>query len=179
MTKREKIMIGAAVSAVVFMCFYMFVYKPQKKEALRLQEKIKTVDIEIERIVRAAPGLRKLEEEVTREQKRVSLVKKAMSGEQQMLELLRQLARQAYRSDMDVISLGSAEESESSHEKSRYKRLTTVINIQCPYRQLGSYLKRLSDLPGWVTVDGLQIVRDNQIFPRVQVKLTLSTFIKK
>jgi hypothetical protein len=28
-----------------------------------------------------------------------------------------------------------------------------------------------------VTVDGVQIVRDNQIFPKLQVKLTLSTFV--
>jgi len=179
MTKREKIMIGTAVSAVVFMSFYMLFYQPKKKELLRLQEEIKTVDLEIERIVRAIPRLRKLEEEVAREQKSISLFKRIQSGEKPVQKLLRQLAKEASGLDMDVISLEFRDGSESPHEESPYKRLTVVMNIQCPYRYLGSYLKGISDLPGLVTVDELEIVRDNQIFPRVKVKLTLSTFVSR
>jgi Tfp pilus assembly protein PilO len=172
MTKREKIMIGAAVFAVVFGCFYVLVYQPKEKEVLRLQEEIRTVDLEIEEIVTAVPGLKKLEEDVAREQKRVSFARKMTSGTQAMQELLGQLSGAAHRLDMEVISLG--EEWESRHENSHYSILTTVVEIQCAYRHLGSYLKGLSDLPGLVTVDGLEIVRDGQIFPKVQVKLTLS-----
>jgi len=178
MTKREKIMIGAAVSAVVFVCFYMFFYQPEKKELLRLQEEIKTVALEIDRIVRAIPGLRNLEKEVAREQKSAFLVKRIPSGEKPVQELLRQLAGEASMLDMDVISLRSGEESESAHGGSPYKRLAVVMNIQCPYRHLGSYLKRVNDLPGLVTVNELEIVRDNQIFPRVKVKLTLGVWVK-
>lgn len=174
-TKREKIIIWAAVYAVVLVCFHEFVYQPKEKELLRLQEEIKTVDLEIERIVRAIPGLRKSEQELTREQRRLSLLEKSTSGRQQILELLRQLAREAYRLNMDVISLEPREE--PPLENSPYKRLTIVMNIQCSYRHLGLYLKGLIDLPGLVTVDGVQIVRDNQIFPKLQVKLTLSTFV--
>jgi Tfp pilus assembly protein PilO len=177
MTKREKIMIGAAVSAVMFVCFYMFFYQPEKKELLRLQEEIKTVALEIDRIVRAIPGLRNLEEEVAREQKSASLVKRIPSGEKPVQELLRQLAGEASRLDMDVISLKSGEGSESPHEESPYKRLTVVMNIQCTYRHLSSYLKGINELPGLVTVDELEIVRDNQIFPRVKVKLTLGVWV--
>jgi Tfp pilus assembly protein PilO len=174
-TKREKTIIWAAVYVVVFVCFHEFVYQPKEKELLRLKEEIKTVDLEIERIVRAIPGLRKSEEELTREQRRLSLLEKSTSGRQQILELLRQLAKEAYRLNMDVISLEPREE--PPLENSPYKRLTIVMNLQCPYRHLGLYLKGLIDLPGLVTVDGVQIVRDNQIFPKLQVKLTLSTFV--
>lgn len=177
MTKREKIMVGTAVSAVVFMSFYMFFYQPKKKGVLRLQEEIKTVNLEIERIVRAIPGLRKLEEEVAREQKSASLVKRIPSNEKPVQELLRQLATEAFRLDMDVISLKSGEGSKSPHGESPYKRLAVVMNIQCPYRHLGSYLKRINDLPGLVTVNELEIVRDNLTFPKVKVKLTLSILV--
>ncbi|MBL7176172.1 MAG: type 4a pilus biogenesis protein PilO [Desulfobacteraceae bacterium] len=170
-------MIGAAVFAVVLVCFYVFVYEPKKKEGLRLQEQIKTVDLEIERIRRAIPGLEKLEEEVTREQKWVSLAKKTASDMQPMQQLLQHLARDARRLDIDVISMGLGKELEPSHEKSRYKRMTMVINIQCRYRHLGSYLKRLGDLPGLFILEGLEILRDGQIFPKLQAKLALYTFI--
>ena len=173
MSKREKIMVGTAVSAVVFMFFFLFFYQPKKKGVLRLQEEIKTVNLEIEKIARAIPGLRKLEEEVALEQKSASLVKRIPSGEKPVQELLRQLAAEASRLDMDVISVKSGEASESPHGESPYKRLAVVMNIQCPYRHLGSYLKRISDLPGLVTVDELEIVRDNRIFPKVKVKLAL------
>jgi Tfp pilus assembly protein PilO len=175
MTKREKMMIGAAVATIVLMSFYMFVYEPKKKEMLRLKEEIKTADLQIEKIVTAIPGLKKSEEELAREQRRLSLVKKTISGGEQVLELLRQLAREAYRLNMDVISLEPREE--LPPEKSPYQRLTIVMNIQCRYRHLGLYLRGLIDLPGLVTVDELQIVRDNQIFPKLQTKLTLSTFV--
>ena len=168
-------MIGTALSVVVFVCFYGFVYQPKKKELLSSHEEIETVDREIERIVRAIPGLRRSEQELSREQRRLSLLEKSTSGRQQILELLRQLAKEAYRLNMDVISLEPMEE--SPHEKSPYKRLSIVMNIQCPYRHLGLYLRGLIDLPGLVTIDEVQIVRNNQIFPKLQVKLTLSTFV--
>lgn len=168
-------MIWAALSLVALVCFYGFFYEPKTKEVLRLQEEIKTVDLEIERIARAIPGLRKSEEGLAREQRRLSLIKKSTSGGQQILELLRQLAREAYRLNMDVISLEPREE--SPNEESPYKRLTIVMNIQCPYRHLGLYLRGLIDLPGLVTIDELEVARNNQNFPKLQVKLTLSTFV--
>ena len=176
LAKREKMLIGTAIFAVVISCFYMFVYEPKEKEALRLQEEIRTAQLEIERIVRGIPGLRKLQEEVTREQKRISLAKRGASGLQQMQQLLRQLARDVYRLDVDVIFLELAEESESPHEKLLYEKLTMVMDIQCPYRHLGLYLGGLRDLPGLVSVDGFQIVRDKKTFPKLQVKLTLTAF---
>lgn len=175
MTKREKIMIVAAVSAVLFGCFYVFVYQPKDKEVLRLQEKIRIVDLEIEEIVTAVPGLKKMEEDVAREQKKISFARKMTSGTQAMQELLGQLAGAAHRSDMAVISL--KEEWEPRHKNSRYSILTTVVEFQCPYRYLGSYLKGLSDLPGLVTVDGLEIVRNRHILPNVHVELTLSVLV--
>ena len=177
MTKREKIMVGTAVSAVVFVSFYMFFYQPKKKELLRQQEEIKTVSLEIERIARAIPGLRKLEEEVSLAQKRAFLVRKIPSGEKSVQEFLRQLAAKASRLDLDVISLKSGEESESPNEKSPYKKLAVVMNVQCPYRHLGSYLKGINDLPGLVTVNELEIVRDNRNLPKVKVKLALSILV--
>jgi len=178
-TKREKIMIVTAVFAVAFVSFHMFFYQPKKKELLRVQEEIKTIDLEKERIAGAIPGLKKLEKEVAREQKSISLFKRIQSGEKPLQRLLRQLAKEASGMDIDVISLEFKDGVESPQEKSPYKRLSVVMNIQCPYRYLGAYLKGISDLPGLVTVDELEIVRDNQIFPRVKVKSTLSAFVSR
>jgi len=175
-TKRERIMIGAAVLAVVLMCFYVFVYQPKKIQCMTLQKRIKSMGLEIDRIVRAIPDLKKLEEEVGREQKWVSSAREAASDMQPMEQLLQQLARDTRRLDIDVISLELREESGASHEKSSYKKTTIVINIQCPYRHLGSYLKGLDGLPGLFILEGLEIVRDDQIFPKLQAQLTLSTF---
>lgn len=170
-------MIGAAVSTVIFISLYVFVYQPKRKEALKLQEKIKTTGHEIESILKTIPRLRKLEEEVAREQQQVSLIKKTTFDEQPAQGLLQQLAREAHRLNMDVISLKSGEE--PSPGKSPYKRLIIVMNIQCPYRHLGSYLKGLGELPGFVTVEELEIVIDNRVFPKLRVKLTLSSFVSR
>ena len=176
LTKRERILIGTAVCAVVFGCFYVFVYEPKVKESLRLQEEIRTVGLEIESIVKRIPDLRELEQEVSRAQKRISSAKRRAPGRQQVQQLLRQLARDASTSDMNVISLELTGESESSQDKSPYEKLTMVMEIQCPYRHLGLYLGELRDLPGLVRVDEFQIVRDEKIFPKLQVRLTLTTF---
>jgi hypothetical protein len=179
LNKREKIVVGAGAFAVVFMCFYVFVYEPKNKEGLALQGQIKTIDLEIARILGAIPGLRELEEEVSREQKKVASAKKTISITEPVQQLLQQLAREAQRLDMEMISLQLGEGSGSPPEISNYKRITMVMNIQCAYRHLGSYLMGLSDLPGLFIVDGLEIVRDKQIFPKLQVKLTLSAFVSK
>lgn len=177
LTKREKIMIGVAVCALVFFSFYLVLYQPKKKDLLRLQKEINNVDLVIEEIVAAIPSLSKLEEEVARDQKGISLVRKMTSTKQPMQELLRQLAEKAYRLNMDVISLESGNESKSSHEKSPYKKMNIVMNIQCAYRHLGEYLRGLSDLSYLTALDELEIVRDQQTFPKLRVKLTLTTFI--
>jgi len=179
MTKREKIMIGTGVSAVILMSFNMFFYQPERKRILRLQGEIKTAGLEVERITRAIPGLRKLEEAIATEQKSSALVRKIPSGEKSVPELLRQLAVEASSLDMDVISLGLKEDVESPQNKSRYKGVNIVIHIQCPYRHLSSYLKRLEELPGMVAIDEIDIVRDNLLFPKVKVKLTLKTFMAR
>ena len=176
-TKREIISIGVAVFAVIFACFYMLVYEPKKKEAFRLKEEIKTVNTEIERIQRAIPGLGKLEEDIKKEQKRLSMVKETMSGRQQVKKLLKQLAREAYRLNIDVISLEFEEEPEQVQEKLHYRRLTIVMRIQCPYRHLSSYLTGLRDLSGLISVGRLEITKNNQAFPWIQAELTLGTFI--
>ena len=122
------------------------------------------------------PGPKKLEQEVNQAQKRSSMAKKNAPGRQQVQQLLRQLARDASRSDMDVISLELAGGSESSHDKSPYEKLTMVMDIQCPYRYLGLYLGELRELPGLVRIDEFQIVRNEKIFPKLQVRLILTTF---
>ena len=179
LTKREKIMLGTAVGAVVFICFYVLVYMPKNKESLRLQNEIRIASLEIERIARAIPELKKIEEEVGRELNKVSLDKKSPSCKQQMQQLLRQLARDAHQLDMDVISLKLKEESGAPQEKLPYGRLTMVMNIQCLYRHLGLYLGGLRDLPGLVSVDGFQAVRNNSSFPKLQVQLMLTAFYSK
>ncbi len=179
LTKREKIMIGAAVCTLAFMSFYLLLYQPKRREVLRLQKEIENVDLVIEEIVAAIPSLSRLEEQVARGQRSISLVRKMTSAKQPMQELLRQLAEKAYRLNMDVISLESGDESKSSHEKSPYKKVNIVMNIQCAYRHLGEYLRGLSDLPYLTAVDELEIVRDQQIFPKLQVKLTLTTFVSR
>lgn len=177
LTKKEKIMIGAAVSTVIFISLYVFVYQPKRKEALKLQEKIKTTGHEIESILKTIPRLRKLEEEVAREQQKVTLIKKTTFDEQPAQGLLQQLAREAHRLNMDVICLKLR--GEPPLEKSRYERLTMMMDIQCSYRHLGSYLKALSDLSGLTSLDEIEIVRDNRVFPKLRVKLTLSSFVSR
>ena len=179
LTKREKIMFGTAVGAVVFICFYVFVYLPKDKESLRLQNEIRIASLEIERIARAIPELKKIEEEVGRELNKFSLDKKSLSCKQQVQQLLRQLARDAHKLDMDVISLKLTEESGTPQKELPYGRLTMVMNIQCPYRYLGLYLGGLRDLTGLVSVDGFQAVRNNSSFPKLQVQLMLTAFYPK
>jgi len=169
-------MVGAAVLAVLLMCFYVFVYQPKNKQCMVLQEQIKSADLEIERISRAIPDLKKLEKEVAREQERVSLFKKTTSDMKPMEQVLQQLSRNTCNLGIDVISMKLVEESEPSLETSRYRKMTIVINIQCSYRCLGSYLKGLGDLPGLFIFDGLEIVRDDRIFPKLRAKLTLTNY---
>ena len=177
MTERERIMIGAAVLAVALMCFYVFVYQQKKEQCTTLQERIRSADLEAERILRAIPDLKKLEKEVARGRKWVSLAKKAASDMQPMQQVLQQLAGDARRLDIEVISMKLKEGPEQSYERPGYKKVTMVVNIQCSYRHLGSYLESLGDLPGLFILEGIEIARDSRIYPRLQAKLTLSAFV--
>lgn len=177
LSKREKVMVGAATAAVVIMCVYAFLYAPLQKHTLRLKAEIEAMDLDIDRIKKTTPNLKKLEEEVASEQKRMALIKMTISGEEQLIGLLRQLAGESHRLAMDVISLGPGKEWDSPRSDSYYRRLPVEINIQCRYEDLIFYLERLQELPGLVTIDEFHIGRDEEIFPKLQVELSLSTFV--
>ena len=177
LSNREKVMVGTATAVVAIMCFYAFLYAPLQKHTLRLKVEIEAMDLDIDRIKEATSNLSKLEEQVASEQKRMALIKMTISGEEQLIGLLRQLAGESHRLAMDVISLGSGKEWDSSPGELYYRRLPVEINIQCRYEDLIGYLERLQELPGLVTIDEFHIERGEEIFPKLQVELSLSTFV--
>jgi Tfp pilus assembly protein PilO len=176
LTKREKTSIGFAVYALVFCCFYVFVYLPKDQASLRLQEEIRTVSLEIERIGSRISNLKKMEEESVLKPKVFSLDKKSASIKEQLQQFLSQLANDAHKLDMDVISLELSEKSALFQETLPYGRLSIEMNIRCPYQDLGLYLESLGGLPGLVNIDGFQAVRDHGNFPKLQVKLMLTAY---
>lgn len=67
---------------------------------------------------------------------------------------------------------------QTATSKLKYKILPIEINMKATYRNLAEYLGILENLEnGFTTVGGFQIRKDEKIFPKLNVKLVVHTYI--
>ncbi|HYA12101.1 MAG TPA: type 4a pilus biogenesis protein PilO, partial [Thermodesulfovibrionales bacterium] len=59
----------------------------------------------------------------------------------------------------------------------KYKRVMVKMLLNSTYNSLGAYVKRLGELPFLVSVDNLQIERNEEVLPLLKVNMGLSVLV--
>jgi hypothetical protein len=97
--------------------------------------------------------------------------------------LLKHLARDSYRLQMKLISLDLQEERISPPEEGKatspfqYRKVTALMVLNSTYSALEAYLKSIEELPFLVTVDHLQLERNDGISPLLKVTMGLNVLV--
>ena len=180
---REKILIIFVLIAVSIWAFDRFFYVPQKKKILSLKEEIKAVDLKLNEYLLMTKGVETVETEVARLEKELKkFPKRALRGEE-FRAFLRHLARSSSRLQMKMISLTPQEEKSSLPEEKKgtasppYKKVMIRMVLHSSYAALETYLQGIEELPLLVTVDHLQIEKEEEIRPFIKVTIGLTVVI--
>jgi Tfp pilus assembly protein PilO len=181
--KREKVLLVLAIIAVAIGAFDWFYYSPQKKIILNLKEQIKVADLKLKEYTQFTQGMETVEGDVSRLEKELQGWSERMLRGEEFRAFLRHLARDSDRLQMKIISLTPQEEKiplpEGKKETfdPRYKRVAIQIVLHSTYPSLGTFLKGIEELPFLVTVDNLQIERNEETLPFLKVTLGLSVHV--
>jgi hypothetical protein len=180
---REKILIFFVITAIAIWAFDRFYYTPQKKKILELKEEIKAADLKLQEALMFTQGVETAEAEVSRLEKDLQEVTERTLKGEEFRTFLKNLGIESDRLQMKIVSLTLQEEKLSPPEGEQetpafqYKRVMVKIFLQSTYNALGAYLKRIEELPFLVSVDNLQIERNEEILPLLKVNMGLSVLI--
>lgn len=180
---REKILIVFVIFAIAIWAFDRFYYTPQKKRILELKEEIKASDLKLNEALIFTQGVKTVETEVSRMEKELQEVSERSLRGEEFRVFLKNLAMDSNRLQMKIVSLNFQEEKLSLPEGEQtisvfqYKRVMVKMLLQSTYNALGGYLKRIEELPFLVSVDNLQIERNEEILPLLKVNMGLSVLI--
>jgi Tfp pilus assembly protein PilO len=181
---REKILISFALIAVFIWAFDRFIYVPQQKEILRLREEIRALDLKWNESQLLTKGLETVGTEVARLEKELEKFPKRTLRGEEFRAFLRHLAGSSSRLQMKMISLSPQEEKGSLPEEKKetsfpvYRKVMVRMVLHSTYGALESYLQGIEELPLLVTVDHLQIQKEEEIAPLIKVTLGLRVFIQ-
>jgi Tfp pilus assembly protein PilO len=177
---REKILLFFVVLAIVIWAFDHFYYTPQKKKISTLKEEIKSADLRLKESLIFAQGVEGVESEVSRLTKEFQMLTGRTLRGEEFRVFLNHLARDSDRLQMKIVSLDLHEVkiSPPGEEKMtspfQYNRITVLVVLRSNYTALEAYVKGVEELPFLVTVDYLQIERNQETPPFLKVTMGLS-----
>lgn len=181
--RREKMLLFFVITAIAIWAFDSFYYTPQKKKILRLKEEIKLADLKLNESLIYVKGVETVEAEVSHLEKELKgFNERTLKGEE-FRAFLKHLARESDRLKMKMISLTPQEEKISLPEGKKtaspfqYKRVKVHMVLHSTYTALQTYLKGIEELPFLVTVDSLQMERNEELLPFLKVTMGLSVLI--
>jgi len=198
--KREKILILFVGIAIAIWAFDRFYYVPQKRKILELEEQVRAADLKLKELFMYTKGVESAEAEVTRLEKELQGFKKRTLRGEEFRAFLRHLAKDSDRLQMKIVSLSPQEEKNSppvgiESESTRsyrtdsyregkktksavqYKRVVVEMVLHSTFPALGAYLRGIEELPFLVTLESLQVERNEKILPFLIVTMGLSVHI--
>jgi hypothetical protein len=180
---RERILLIFSLIAVAIWVFDRFYYTPQKATILRLREEVRAAEFKLNESLILAKGIETLQAEVSRlEKERQGLRGLTLKGEE-FRAFLKHLARECDQLQMKIISLIPQEERISPQEEKKkpsafqHKKVNVQMVLHSTFPSLGTYIKRVEELPFLVTINTLQVEKEEKIFPLLKVTLGLSVHI--
>ena len=180
---RERMLLLFVCVAIAIWGFDRFYYTPQSRKISRLKEELKTTELKLNESLLLAKGIETVEAEVTRLEKEMEGLRGRTLSSDGFKAFLRHLARESDRLQMKMISLVPQAEKVPHQEEKRepslspYKQVNLQMVLHSTFNALGAYLKAIEELPILVTIDNLQIERDEKIFPLLKVTIWLTVHL--
>jgi hypothetical protein len=177
---REKILIFFVVLAIVIWAFDHFYYTPQKKKISILKEEIKSADLKLKESLIFNQGVEVVGSEVSRLEKEFQMLTERTLRGEEFRVFLKHLARDSDRLQMKIVSMDLKEEEISPAEKEKttstlqYSKVTVLMVLYSTYSALEAYVKSIEELPFIVSVDRLQVEKNDDKPPLLKVTMWLN-----
>lgn len=139
--KREQLIIYFTVLTFAILIFHQVIYKPQKRELVRIQEEIQAVEANLETVNRIIPALSGIEKELLQE--RAKWIRLETCSPRQVVQFVKQLAQESSRLQLNLVSIKPLEELESG--SAGPKKITFRIQMRSQFQAFSAFLRALEE----------------------------------
>ena len=181
--QREKTLIYIGILSLVSWALYSYAYIPKQSEAKRLKQEIALAEESIQTNREIIQNSKLLEAEIEQLQNELASLKLTMGGGRQMFQILEQLEKEPYKTNIKLVSiLPRAEETSfgspglTDPSQAVYTKLSIEMNLECQYYVIGPYLESLKSLPMLITIDKVSIEGKDEIYPNLAVNILVNTY---
>ncbi len=194
-SKQRTLVTAGAIFLAVFV-FYFGFYRPKAAAVAGMRQRYEAAGGKIQTGSSQVESLARTRKRVTELEQRLRDSVERMSGDIQLVHVLKQLAAQASAQNILVerIKVGDVKQKvgrKGREEKGKRKKRKgkkgkekpkvtlevrtqeVEMNLYCSYSSAARYLESLKDLPALVVVHAIEIERDPATFPNLKVLLTL------
>jgi len=176
-------MLFFVIIALAIWGFDRFYYTPQRQKISKLKEEIKGANSKLSESLLLTQGIEALETEVSRLEKELGGINQRTLRGEEFKAFLRHLAKDCDRLQIKVVSLTPQEEKiplqEGKKAPSAFhdRKIAVQIVLHSTYVSLGNYLRGIEGLSFPVTLDHLQVERDEEILPFLKVTMGLTVHV--
>lgn len=197
-TVREWTLAAGGAMVLTLFVFYLGFYRPKATAVSNLKQSIEAVTKQGQPGSAPSENLPDLRKKVKGLEERLKADVERMSGDIQLVQVLRQLATQSGMQKISVESLevkepegtagqaaqkadGKAKDdrAEGKPKQQKPKEMMEIrtqkveMTLYCSYESAAQYLEALKKLPAFLVVEKLLVERDPAVFPNLKVLLTL------
>ncbi len=197
-TAREWTLAAGGAMVLTLFVFYLGFYRPKATAVSNLKQSIEAVTKQAQPGSTPSENLSELRRKVKGLEERLRADVERMSGDVQLVQVLRQLATQSGMQKISVENLevkepegtagqaaqkadGKAKDdrAEGKPKQQKPKEIMEIrtqkveMTLYCSYESAAQYLEALKKLPAFLVVEKLLVERDPAVFPNLKVLLTL------
>ena len=175
---KERIAINLAGCLFILVVLCLFVYIPRQKQMKLLQDEVLASRLKLEEARGAVNYVSALEKEVEAIQEEMSETSGGSHLARGIPQVLEALTRGTARLDIEVISISPLKPEKTGAAETAMQKVSVEMRISCPYRQLAEYIVLIKSLPILIRINSINIERNIEALPNLDILLLLDTYIK-
>lgn len=178
---RKKAIAMSAAGIIVFAVVFALVISPTQKKIISKKKEWKEMEATLAESRIKQSAAYKIDKAGI-EAESASL-KRKLPSKSNVSAVIDELTRKGKALNIEFITIDPQEErsatpgSRQSADGFRYSVLPIDIDMRASFRSIGEYLHAVDNLEsGFATVDNVQISKDDRIFPKLKVRMTVSVY---
>ena len=174
--KKQVIVIGVAIGAVVLYLYTNFLLLPQISATVKVYDGAKKIDAEVKVSQRAVSEVDGLKKQVSRYQDKIESYEKMLPVEQEIPKLLEDLSNMAKESNVKIVGITPLQAKEPQTGEEIYQEIPILINAKSGYHELGKFLSDLENAGRFMKVVDINIKENSATPKRHDVELLVLTY---
>ena len=175
-------MAGIALLVGLGMGFDQFMTLPKKKELASLEKELQVVNEKFSAAGVSMANLNLVRKRVEGKRKELERASGKISDDRQLELVLNQTGKETQTRKMDLLQLkineaAAANPAKEKNKEDSIKKIVLEVGLSAEFQAIGPYLEGLQNLPVFMEIEKLDILRKQEGFPKLEVNLQQNIYI--